>query len=357
MSLLEPMIRESDLNIFQLKEDYLKRITPDSDKKNTSKHKLHTNPRQFDLDIQRYEELFDTRKLTYLEQETKERFLRAIINDPPFFVEQWDMKDVEEKTKGKKLRLKEEKAKSKELLAGLDKQARDIYSEYKLVNATNERTNTLYREIDEMQREFQRLQEEYPQLQIPDHPDPQLNISSVEELDILENDYLSEIQDLDDEILKTSQSIDEALAMQIQLEKDIEKLRTQRENIDKNTKEVVRIRNEELKATDKDMELTADFYRNMVECLLEISELQNFNVSVSSHNSNEGTILRVNFVLAASPAVKFNLYINDVTGELLPQSTVSNVKSSIVEEALSHVSHAPLSTQAELFVKRIRQNL
>jgi hypothetical protein len=77
-------------------------------------------------DLLHYQELFSKLRFSYVEQVTKERFLRAITAEQPEFVDQGDNAALEEKLKADKAALKEKKLEVREMVRDLEEQGRHL---------------------------------------------------------------------------------------------------------------------------------------------------------------------------------------------------------------------------------------
>lgn len=77
-------------------------------------------------DLTHYQELFSKLRFSYVEQVTKERFLRAITADQPEFVDARENVELEEKLKSDKVALKERKEEVRELVKELEEQGRQL---------------------------------------------------------------------------------------------------------------------------------------------------------------------------------------------------------------------------------------
>lgn len=77
-------------------------------------------------DLTHYQELFSKLRFSYVEQVTKERFLRAITADQPEFVAANENVELEEKLKSDKVALKERKEEVRELVKELEEQGRQL---------------------------------------------------------------------------------------------------------------------------------------------------------------------------------------------------------------------------------------
>lgn len=79
-------------------------------------------------DLTHYQELFSKLRFSYVEQVTKERFLRAITAEQPDFVDPNENVELENKLKIDKASLKERKEEVRELVRELEEQARSLAS-------------------------------------------------------------------------------------------------------------------------------------------------------------------------------------------------------------------------------------
>ncbi|KAI9668330.1 MAG: hypothetical protein M1829_005534 [Trizodia sp. TS-e1964] len=68
------------------------------------------SPESLEADLSHYKELFSKLRFSYLEQVTKEKFLRAIVGDPPLIVENQGNVELEANLAGVKAQLKCQKA-------------------------------------------------------------------------------------------------------------------------------------------------------------------------------------------------------------------------------------------------------
>jgi hypothetical protein len=72
------------------------------------------------------QELFSKLRFSYLEQVTKEKFLRAIVGDPPLIVEHQENVDLEEQLLAEKANLKAQKVEVDELIKELEERGRKL---------------------------------------------------------------------------------------------------------------------------------------------------------------------------------------------------------------------------------------
>lgn len=77
-------------------------------------------------DLAHYRDLFSKLRFSYVEQVTKERFLKAITADPPAFVDLGDNAAKESALAKEKADLKEHKKEVREMIKGLEEQGRNL---------------------------------------------------------------------------------------------------------------------------------------------------------------------------------------------------------------------------------------
>ena len=121
-----------DLTILALSEPFLNALTP-----NTTTNKRSSNASSNDdrssatpailaADLAHYQELFSKLRFSYIEQVTKERFLRAITAEQPEFVDANENAELEEKLREDKTALKQRKQEVRELMQDLEEQGRNL---------------------------------------------------------------------------------------------------------------------------------------------------------------------------------------------------------------------------------------
>jgi DNA-directed RNA polymerase specialized sigma subunit len=130
---LEELQATSTLSILHLAEPYLTTPSPRNNSankrsSNTSSNEGRENatPAILAADLAHYQELFSKLRFSYVEQVTKERFLRAITAEQPEFVDPNENVELEEQLKEQKSGLKEKKQEVRELVKELEEQGRQL---------------------------------------------------------------------------------------------------------------------------------------------------------------------------------------------------------------------------------------
>jgi hypothetical protein len=81
-------------------------------------------PAALAADLTHYRDLFSKLRFSYLEQVTKERFLRALTADPPEFADAQENAELENRLVELKARLKEKKGEVRGMIGDLEEQGR-----------------------------------------------------------------------------------------------------------------------------------------------------------------------------------------------------------------------------------------
>jgi hypothetical protein len=84
------------------------------------------SPASLEADLSHYKELFSKLRFSYLEQVTKEKFLRAIVGDPPLVVEHVENIELEAQLAEVKGVLKAQKENVAEMIRVLEGRGRDL---------------------------------------------------------------------------------------------------------------------------------------------------------------------------------------------------------------------------------------
>lgn len=122
------------------------------------------NPLVVNEEINFKKEEFAKLKFQYLEQETREKFLRAILSSPPLYVEQKDIDEYEAQNREKKAQLKSLKTSMNTTLQNIQEKNSQNVSLYQDLLAKLNDTDELLKEISDMESSLRSLFPNDPQL-------------------------------------------------------------------------------------------------------------------------------------------------------------------------------------------------
>ncbi|OQD83296.1 hypothetical protein PENANT_c017G08231 [Penicillium antarcticum] len=108
-------------------------------------------PASLEADLTHYKELFSKLRFSYLEQVTKEKFLRAIVGDPPVIVGHNENMELETQLADVKAELKARKEDARIMIEEMEAMGRDLASRYKNVELQTTQLSTLPASIENLE--------------------------------------------------------------------------------------------------------------------------------------------------------------------------------------------------------------
>ncbi|CZR63930.1 uncharacterized protein PAC_13827 [Phialocephala subalpina] len=114
-------------------------------------------PASLEEDLLHYKELFSKLRFSYLEQVTKEKFIRAIVGDPPLVVEHQENVELEQTLAISKAALKAQKTEVAELVAELEKRGRELCRKYQNIQMQTSQLQELPQRIEELEARVEEL--------------------------------------------------------------------------------------------------------------------------------------------------------------------------------------------------------
>ncbi|KAK3697365.1 hypothetical protein LTR37_017510 [Vermiconidia calcicola] len=133
----------------------------------------NATPAILSADLTHYQELFSKLRFSYVEQVTKERFLRAITAEQPEFIDASENAELEEQLREDKAALKERKQEVREMVRELEEQGRSLASRYDNIRFQTSQLESLPDEIANLEatiadlRQSQGPRSDNPALTLP----------------------------------------------------------------------------------------------------------------------------------------------------------------------------------------------
>ncbi|KAA8645723.1 hypothetical protein EYZ11_001254 [Aspergillus tanneri] len=109
------------------------------------------SPVSLDADLTHYKELFSKLRFSYVEQVTKEKFLRAIVGDPPLVVGHNENVELEAQLAEVKAELRAQKEEVRVMIEEMEKTGRDLSRRYKNVQLQMTQLSTLPESIENLE--------------------------------------------------------------------------------------------------------------------------------------------------------------------------------------------------------------
>ncbi|KKF96963.1 hypothetical protein CFO_g694 [Ceratocystis platani] len=117
-------------------------------------------PSSLEADLAHYRELFSKLRFSYVEQVTKEKFIRAIVGDPPLIVTPLENVELEKENLAAKAALKALKLEVAALVADLEERARDLSRRTAQVQIDTAKLKDLPQEIALVEESLKSLRHE-----------------------------------------------------------------------------------------------------------------------------------------------------------------------------------------------------
>ncbi|PLB52439.1 hypothetical protein P170DRAFT_434201 [Aspergillus steynii IBT 23096] len=125
---------------------------PTPSKRNSDVSTLdNPTPASLEADLTHYKELFSKLRFSYVEQVTKEKFLRAIVGDPPLVVGHNENVELETQSAEVKAELRAHKEEVRVLTEEMEKKGRDLSRRYKNVQLQMAQLSTLPESIENLE--------------------------------------------------------------------------------------------------------------------------------------------------------------------------------------------------------------
>lgn len=139
------------------------------------------SPASLEADLAHYTELFAKLRFSYVEQVTKEKFIRAIVGDPPLIVTMQENLDLERENGESKAQLKSLKLEVADMVTELEKKGRELSQRYERVQTETAQLEELPAKIQELEAQVEdmRAAHEFP------GSDPNLNLPLTKTLDLV----------------------------------------------------------------------------------------------------------------------------------------------------------------------------
>ncbi|OJJ99994.1 hypothetical protein ASPACDRAFT_119949 [Aspergillus aculeatus ATCC 16872] len=153
---------KTQLNIIRISEPI---FSPKSEDQATTPSKRNSDvssldnptPASLEADLSHYKELFSKLRFSYVEQVTKEKFLRAIVGDPPLVVGHNENVELETQLAEVKAELRARKEEVRAMTEEMEKMGRDLANRYKNVQLQLTKLSTLPESIENLESTIEEL--------------------------------------------------------------------------------------------------------------------------------------------------------------------------------------------------------
>jgi hypothetical protein len=243
---LEQLQQARSLKILTIAETLAPKDLPQSSKKRNSAASVDsdqngdTHPAALEADLLHYkvsgvlcirwailtckQELFSKLRFSYVEQVTKEKFLRNITENPPRLVEATENHEKETEILALKASLKERKLEVADILRQLEDKGKELTARYEGLQLRTQQLESLPTEIEGLEASIEQLK----QNQAPTSTNPELALPLPETLRLL-TEREAELAALNAQILQLQTSLPNRARELEKLERELRPLETQKQ--------------------------------------------------------------------------------------------------------------------------------
>lgn len=271
---LEDLQSSNEISIIRLSEPITSSVSQDarprtSDASNASFDA--PTPASLEADLEHYKELFAKLRFSYVEQVTKEKFIRAIVGDPPLIVTVQENLDLEKENMAAKAELKQLKTEVADMVAELENKGRELSIKYENVQLETAKLQELPSQIQDLEERIEELKAEQ---ETPAGADPNLNLPLAKTLDLV-NKRKREQQELARELEALQAKVPRKNKEAERLQAELHPLETKRQNSTTAAREARRRKDAALGGVADDLEERARWWRASEGVLKQVLDLKN----------------------------------------------------------------------------------
>ncbi|MCJ1230483.1 hypothetical protein MMC12_007157 [Toensbergia leucococca] len=215
-------------------------------------------PASLEADLSHYKELFSKLRFSYLEQVTKEKFLRAIVGEPPLIVEPQENAELEAQLAEVKGVLKAQKENVAALVVELEARGRELSRRYETISLSTTQLSALPSQIASLTTTLSALRT----LQTPLSAHPSLSLPLPATLSLLSTRQ-SELDALDSQLKSLQHSLPRKVRELERLEGELKPLEVRRAGMVAAAGESRRRKEEGERGGGDDLEVRGRWYRGV----------------------------------------------------------------------------------------------
>ncbi|KAI0808823.1 hypothetical protein GGR55DRAFT_186481 [Xylaria sp. FL0064] len=229
-----------------------------------------TTPASLEADLTHYRELFAKLRFSYVEQVTKEKFIRAIVGDPPLIVSSQENIELEKQNLEAKATLKALKTEVADMVTELEKKAKDLSKKYEKVKTETAKLEELPAKLDELESAVAKLRANQTSGL---NPNPELNLPLAKTLQLVDA-RKRERDELDRQLEQLQSQVPRKKKELERLQAELQPLETKRQNSMAAAKEAKRRKEAALGGVEDDLEERGRWYRAAEASLKQMLEIK-----------------------------------------------------------------------------------
>ncbi|KAM0355863.1 hypothetical protein ACHAPU_000250 [Fusarium lateritium] len=228
-------------------------------------------PAGLTADLAHYKELFAKLRFSYVQQVTKEKFIRAIVGDPPMIVTMEENLELEKENAVAKKQLKELKTEVADMVTDLEKRGVELSKKYESVQLETTNLHEMPAKIEELEMRIQELREVQ---ETPEGSSPSMNLPLAKTQDLV-NQRKLEQQELTRELESLQAKVPRKRKEADRLRIELQPLETKRQNSASAAREARRRKEAALGGAADDLEERARWWRASEGVLTQVLDIKN----------------------------------------------------------------------------------
>ncbi|KAH6605600.1 hypothetical protein Trco_004753 [Trichoderma cornu-damae] len=227
------------------------------------------SPASLDADLIHYKELFAKLRFSYVEQVTKEKFIRAIVGDPPLIVTLQENLDLERENAEAKAQLKNLKLEVADMVADLEERGRELSKRYEKIQLETVRLGELPAKAVELENRIRELRDEHE----PSEADPNLRLPLAKTLSLVSK-RKAEQQELARELEALQSKVPRKRKEAERLQAELQPLEAKRQSSTTAAREARRRKEAALGGVADDLEQRARWWRASESMLRQVLDIE-----------------------------------------------------------------------------------
>jgi chromosome segregation ATPase len=269
---LESLQANYEVSIIKLSEPISNSVSQDARQRNSDASNASfeaPTPASLDADLAHYKELFAKLRFSYVEQVTKEKFIRAIVGDPPLIVTLQENLDLEKENAAGKSELKALKLEVADMVAELERRGRELSQRYETIQLQTMQLRELPEKISDLEAQVEDLKA----AQDAPGSDPSLNLPLTKTRELVTKRRREE-QELARELEALHSKVPRKKKEAERLQAELQPLEAKRQNSMAAAREAQRRKEASLGGVADDLEQRARWWRASEGVLKQVLDLK-----------------------------------------------------------------------------------
>ncbi|POS78320.1 hypothetical protein DHEL01_v203281 [Diaporthe helianthi] len=271
---LEELQSSHEISIIKLSEPISSALPQTGQDTNTartsdvSSSSVDTTPASLEADLAHYKELFAKLRFSYVEQVTKEKFIRSIVGEPPLIVTPQENVELEKQNAAAKAQLKALKMEVADTAEELESKGRELSRKYEAVQMETATLREMPERIAGLEERIAQLRE-----QLQPGENPSLNLPLAKTLELVAEKKLQR-HELERQLEQLRAQVPRKRKEMERLQAELQPLEVKRQNSQAAAREARRRKEQALGGVEDDLEERGRWWRASEAALKQMLEIE-----------------------------------------------------------------------------------